>query len=86
MNYCQGMNYMASFLYQLCDYKEEDAFYLMLSIFQKTDFTIIFFNDLYCLKQYFYTFDRILSIYQPEVSSFFKVYIFFHYKDEWHKF
>jgi len=73
MTYCQGMNYMASFLFQMCSFHEEETFYLMLSLFQKTDFTIIFFNDLYYLKQYYYVFERAMSIYLPEIFNYFKV-------------
>ena len=75
INYCQGMNYIASFIYQIIN-DEEESFYFMLSLFEKTDFCLIFLDDLNILKQYFYVFDRLLSLYLPELHSYFRVNIY----------
>jgi len=72
INYCQGMNYIASFLLILIQ-KEEEAFFLMLSIIDSTEFGAIFLNDLKRLKQYFYVFERLLFIYLPEIYYYFRV-------------
>ena len=32
IGYCQGMNFVASFLYQLLDYNEEETFYLFCGL------------------------------------------------------
>lgn len=36
VSYCQGMNYIASFLLMTSDYNENEAFYVLLSLFSKT--------------------------------------------------
>ena len=66
------MNYIASFIFQILN-NEEESFYFMLSLFENTDFCNIFLDDLNKLKQYFYVFDRLLSLYLPELHSYFKV-------------
>ena len=67
LNYCQGMSYIASFLFQLTKFKEEDTFYLMLAIMKNTEYKSIFDSDLKKLKNFFYSFDRLVAIYIPEV-------------------
>lgn len=66
------MNYIASFLYQLCK-DEEETFYLMLGLFEHTDFEIIFLEDLHRLKIFFYVFERLVALYLPELYSYFKL-------------
>lgn len=66
------MNYIASFIYHL--YKDEKkAFYFMLALFSNTEFTQLFLNDLSRLKQLFYIFDRILTLFLPELNNYLKV-------------
>jgi len=71
INYCQGMNYIASFLLQLLK-NEEETFFLMYGLFENTDFSHIFIDDLVRLKQYFYAFDRLLMLFLPELHFYFK--------------
>ena len=71
INYCQGMNYIASFLYKMTP-TEEEAFYLMLGLFENTDFSLIFIEDLLRLKIFFYVFERLLSLFLPELYTYFK--------------
>ncbi len=71
INYCQGMNYVASFLYQLSQ-NEEETFYLMLGLLLHTEFSLIFVEDLLRLKIFFYVFERLVSLYLPELYSYFK--------------
>ena len=41
LNYCQGMNQIAQFLLDVCDYDEEEAFFVFLSL--SSFKTILFF-------------------------------------------
>ena len=66
------MNYIATFLLHITE-TEEEAFYLMLGLFDNTDFREIFLNDLAKLKQFFYVFERLINIYLPELNTYFKV-------------
>lgn len=65
------MNYIASFLLKITE-SESDAFYLMLGLLKYTDFSKIFVEELHRLKMFFYVFDRLLSIYLPELNTYFK--------------
>jgi hypothetical protein len=65
------MNYIASFLYQLSN-DEEETFYIMIGLFENTDFSLIFVEDLLRLKIFFYVFERLLSLYLPELYTYFK--------------
>lgn len=65
------MNYIASFIYQL-SMDEQETFYLMLGLFENTDFSLIFVDDLSKLKVFFHIFERLISLYLPELSSFFR--------------
>jgi hypothetical protein len=65
------MNYIASFLLQLLK-NEEETFFLMYGLFENTDFSHIFIDDLVRLKQYFYAFDRLLMLFLPELHFYFK--------------
>ena len=74
LNYCQGMSYIASFLFQLTKFNEEDTFYLMLAIVKNTEYKSIFASDLKKLKNFFYSFDRLIAIYIPEVYQILKIH------------
>ena len=68
IKYCQGMNYLVKFLLDVFD--EEESFYIFISLFENTEYSIIFTKDLQKLKVFFYVFKRIISLYEPELSSF----------------
>ena len=72
LNYCQGMSYIGSFLLQLT-LDEEETFYLMISIFETTEFIQIFIENLEKLKTFFYDFDKLISVYAPEVEYIIKI-------------
>lgn len=72
INYCQGMNYIAAFLYVLTK-DEAETFYLLLGLFENTDFGLIFVEDLLRLKIFFYVFERLLLLYLPELHNYFKI-------------
>ena len=47
------MNYLAEFLYEICDENEEKVFYILLGFFIYTDYYVIFTKDLEKLKMFF---------------------------------
>lgn len=67
VGYCQGMNYVGSFLLYMID-DEEEAFSIFYLLIQATDYSILFENKLHNLKKYFYIFDRLTEILLPELS------------------
>ena len=71
IKYVQGMNFIVSFLYEI--YGEEEAFYIFLSFFINTQYSIIFDKDLFKLNEFFYVFNRIISLLEPELSSSFNI-------------
>ena len=68
IGYCQGMNYISAFFISITK-SEEDSFQIFSSLLQKTNYGSIFENDFEEMKKYFYVFDRLISIYLPEVNS-----------------
>ena len=64
--YSQGMNCIASLLYDVCG-SEEEAFKIYNCILESTDYGDLFMNDLKRLNKYFYVFERLIFIYLPEV-------------------
>ena len=71
LKYCQGMNFIAAFLLNITN-DEEEAFYLFLSIFDRTDYGKLFIKDLEKLKKFFYVFGRLLNVLLPELDFYFK--------------
>ena len=69
--YVQGMNFISNFLCEI--YGEEEAFYIFLSFFYNTDYSLIFDKDLRKLKVFFYVFDRMISLFEPELYSIFTI-------------
>ena len=72
VNYCQGMNHIASFILVLCEENEEETFYLFLSILFATDYCSLVVNDLLKLNSFFYCFERLLNTMLPEMNIYFK--------------
>ena len=69
IKYCQGMNFVVQLLYEL--FGEEEAFFIFLSFFINTEYHLIFEKDLKELKIMFYVFKRVISLLEPELSSYF---------------
>jgi hypothetical protein len=67
--YCQGMNFIVQFLHE--KFGEEEAFFIFLSFFKNTDYRLIFEKNLEELKILFYVFRRVISLLEPELSSYF---------------
>ena len=72
-NYYQGMNYMASYIYQNT-LKEEESFYILLGLFITKKFSAIFQNNLIKLKTYFSLMDKLIYLYLPKIHFHFKKY------------
>ena len=68
IQYCQGMNYIGQFLYDI--FGEEEAFYLFVGIFYNTEYSLIIGKDLKKLNVFFYVFKRLISLFEPELSSY----------------
>ena len=71
IQYVQGMNFIVGFVYEI--FGEEDAFYIFLSFFHSTQYSIIFDKNLNKLNEFFYVFHRIISLSEPELSSWFNI-------------
>ena len=71
-NYYQGMNFVGAFFLKLNGNKEEDTFYLLLSIFKNTQYKNIFLNNLSGLGLYFNVFEKILFLFIPTLYLYFK--------------
>ena len=71
ISYYQGMNQIGAFLLNICDYNEEEAFYLFAGIIKNTKYCSIYDNNLEKIKNLFYQFDRILNLYIPEIYIYF---------------
>ena len=69
IKYCQGMNFIVQFLNEI--FGEEEAFYIFLAFFKNTDYYLLFTKDLEELKILFYVFKRVISLLEPELSSYF---------------
>ena len=67
IGYCQGMNYVVSFLYQLLDYNEEETFYFLCGLELNTKYHEIFQDNFDTLKTYLIIFEKILNINNPEI-------------------
>ena len=67
--YNQGMNYVGAFLLNKTK-DEEESFYLFLGLLTSTKYGDLFKNDLAKLKRFFYVFERMISIFIPELYNF----------------
>ena len=67
INYYQGMNQIVAFLLNICDYNEEEAFYLFACILKYTEYSSIYENNLEKMNQLFYQLDRLLNLYLPQI-------------------
>ena len=71
VSYCQGMNYISSFLLEITN-DEEKSFDIFSALLNKTDYSKLSINDFDLMKKYFYVFERLICIYLPEVYTTFK--------------
>ena len=66
ISYSQGMNCIASLLYDVCG-SEEEAFNIFNCLLISTEYGDLYSNELKRLNKYFYVFERLIFIYLPEV-------------------
>ena len=67
IGYCQGLNYVVAFLYQLLNLNEEQTFYFLFGLLLNTKYNQIFKDDFQTLNLFFKIFDKILEINRPEI-------------------
>jgi len=84
INYSQGMNYIASFIY-LMTKSEEEAFYFIMGFMERTDYSSIYTDELSRLKQFFYVFERLMYLTLPEIYNYFRSHqiIVSYYSSPW---
>ena len=71
VSYCQGMNFLAGFLYLF--FKDEDiTFKALIGLIENFKMTDLFKQDLPLLKQFFYKLDRLVSMCLPQLHTHFK--------------
>ena len=70
-NYCQGMNYIAAFLYENT-LSEEESYYILLSLFMNKKYTSVFKNEMVQLKNYFLIMDKLIYLFLPKIYYHFK--------------
>ena len=68
IQYCQGMNYIGKYLFEV--FGEEEAFYLFVGLFENTEYPLIIGKNLQRLNIFFYVFKRIISLFEPELASY----------------
>ena len=72
LDYCQGMNFIAGFLYLFLE-DEALSFAVMRQIINLFELSTLFNTELPMLKLNFYRLDRLISILLPDLHSHLKV-------------
>ena len=72
ISYCQGMNYIGAMLLFLNESNEKSSFELFYLLVQGTEYKILFEDELFVLKRYFYIYERLVELLLPDVSKAFK--------------
>ena len=67
IGYCQGMNLLGLFFYQLLDCDEEETFYYLFGLEDTTRYGKIFINDLHLMNILFAVLDKLINLYKPEL-------------------
>ena len=71
IGYCQGMNYVCAFLYEITKHKEDDCFYILLGLVSHSKWENIFVEDMKKMTNYFYVLKRLIYLYMPELVNYF---------------
>ena len=72
LDYCQGMNFIAGFLYLFLQ-DEALSFAVLREVINQFDLSTLFNTELPMLKLNFYRLDRLISILLPDLHGHFKV-------------
>lgn len=73
LDYCQGMNFIAGFLFLVLNNSESKAFSVMKAVIQKFRMHEMFNTELPMLKLNFYQLDRLIAILIPDLHMHLKV-------------
>ena len=73
LEYSQGMNFIAGFLYLMLGQEEAFAFAVLREIIHKFQMAVLYNTELPMLKCLFYQLDRLISILLPDLHNHFKV-------------
>ena len=73
IKYCQGMNFLAAFFYDLTN-NEETSFLLFTSLVDNTKLSEIYDPKFELLNSYFYVLERLIFLYLPKLSEKLKEY------------
>ena len=68
VGYCQGMNHICQFLLNITNNNDNETFNIFSAIISKTSYEQIVIDDFKLMKKFFYVFDRLISIYLPDLS------------------
>ena len=71
VGYCQGMNFIAGFLYFLLR-DEYNAFSFFQKLVRKYEMSNLYSRNVPLLKKHFYRMDRLLYIYYPNITACFR--------------
>ena len=69
--YYQGMNYLSAFFYNLTK-NEDETIYFLYSIITTTELKYLYDREMVRLKKFFLTFEKLLKLYLPQISYYFK--------------
>ena len=72
LDYCQGMNFIAGFLFLVFGKREDLAFAVMKAVISKFRMHELFNTELPMLKLNFYQLDRLIAILLPDLHMHFK--------------
>ena len=68
IKYCQGMNFLAAFFYDLTN-NEKDSFILFTSLIDNTQLSKIYDQKFELLNCYFYILDRLIFLFLPQIHQ-----------------
>ena len=68
INYYQGINYIATFLYEMT-HNEEDCLLILSGLFYSTEYSDIFSGQMQKLQKYLYVVERLVYLYLPKIYS-----------------
>ena len=67
VGYCQGMNHICQFLLEITNNNDNETFNIFSAIISKTSYEQIVIDEFKLMKKFFYVFDRLISIYLPDL-------------------
>lgn len=71
LNYCQGMNHLCAFIYELFE-NEEESFYFFIGLMNDGKYYEIFSKNYQILNTYFFVLEKLILLFLPEIYMHFK--------------